>query len=121
MSSSIQPFIIKPFRVQRNVVAQGIRKQEDVLEHDSNVLTQCLQWVGFNGLSINQDTPLLVHIESVEQIDDGRLACSGGTYKRYRLTWFNSKGYVLQHPFLIGVSEPNVLEFNRPSKFDWLK
>ena len=83
MSSSIQPFIIKSFGVQRYVVAQGIRKQEDVLKHNSDVLTQGLQRIGFNGLPVNQDAPLLVHIESVEQIDNGRLACSGGTNKRH--------------------------------------
>ena len=117
---SIQLVVFEPTGVQRHVVAQRVRKQENVLQDDADVLTQSLQGVFLNGLPIDEDAPLLVDVESVEQIDDGGFARTCGTNKGHRLPGFDPERHILQHPFFIRVSKPNVFKLNGPPQLNGL-
>ena len=99
-------------RVQGHVVPQAVRKQKDILQYNANVLAQGQKRDFFNGTTINEDAPFLVHVKPVEQIDDGRFACTRGPDKGNGFARFHPKTHVFQHPLLIGVRKPHIFKFD---------
>ena len=98
------------------VVRYGSRKQVGILDDHGKGTAQI---VLFNGPYVNAVigyASLLYFVETVHQIDNGGLSCSGGTYERDFLPGFGVEAYAVQDGFFRRVSEHNLAETHIPLK-----
>ena len=91
-----------------DVLHDGIRKQEGILQDDPQLLAQ----ISFGDLadvaSVDRDAAFIDLIEAGQQIDDGGLACTGRTDQGNGLACFRFQRHVLDDGLIRQVAKANV-------------
>ena len=83
-----------------------------LLEHDAHRLAEALLRDLGDGDAVVEDAPLLDLVEAVDEVDDGGLACARATYEGNLLTGVGVDVDVVEHLFLGGIAEIDILEID---------
>ena len=105
-------FVADAFLTQQNVLANGTRKQEHVLQHLSKVAAQRCDLDLFYIDTVNENLTLLNVVVAADEREDGGLARARRANECNRLLGLNGKGDVLEHPFTLVVGKPYVLKLD---------
>src|SRR5688500_11771765 len=100
--------LVRNVRTETDIGFDRAREQKDILQHDSKGPPQIVQVQGRDVPAVEEYLPTLNVVETSEQIRDCRLAGSGMSDNRDRLSRKDLKRNVAQHPVFPGIGEPDM-------------
>lgn len=95
-----------------DVVVNGIGKQEDVLQHNCDVIAEEVLRVVAYAFSIDKDFSFLKFVKATEEVDNAGFARTGGANQGQRLAAGYFEGDVFEHIFIAFVGKPHVFKLN---------
>ena len=99
-----------------DVFLHRARKEEYVLENDSDTVAELLLLIRAHIDSVDRDASPLRVVESTHEVDDGALATPRGSHDRDDFTRLDDEVDSAKNVLFLVVREPDVLEFNATSQ-----
>ena len=100
------------FISQTNVAGNITGKDKYVLLHLSNGTADLIPGHVTDIHAVNEDLALLDVVVAADQIQNGGLARTSGTYKSHTLTGLNGKAYISQHIIFAVIGKPYIFKFD---------
>src|SRR4051794_14574710 len=104
---------------KRDVVHYRTREKKNILQYNTNVGSQDIEFIFLNVYTIECYCSFLNMIKPVQNTNDRSLPASCMTNQSNRFTRLNIKADIFQNPILIAVGEPNIIESNTAFNVFW--
>src|SRR3546814_3509675 len=98
--------------VKADVAGHGIRKQKHILQYGGNGAAQVVEFVVPDVYAVQSYGAFINLIEAAQDIDGRRLPGACGAHKSQGFTRLYRKVDVFQHPFILIICKPDVVEDN---------
>ncbi len=96
-----------------NIIGHGVVEQRHMLGDQRNMAPQITQAIPLDRHPIHQNLPLIMGVETGDQIGQGGLATSRATNQSHHLTGLDGETDILQHRLVgTGIAERQVVHFN---------